>query len=170
MDQSPQGTPGASTSPAPSTDTPQQLIDQLSQLIGLLQKGQGALPGFDELLARQRAEEQFTQQLHGAQQLQREQIEKWVAQELLVTQLTQQLAVYAQALDQLKSICQQQEVHVNAIQKHAANLQQQLGQKTKRIAGLEHNSTVRDKCIEDLEVRLHKYRKLCSYVATSSQV
>ena len=170
MDQPPQDTPGPSTSTAPTADTPQQLIDQLSQLIGLLQKGQGALPGFDELLARQRAEEQFAQQLHGAQQLQREQIEKWVAQELLVTQLTQQLAVYAQALDQLRNICQQQEVHASAVQKHAANLQQQLGQKHKRIEGLEHDSTARDKRIEDLEVRLHKYRKLCTYVATSFQV
>ena len=164
MDQPPQDTPG------PAADTPQQLIDQLSQLIGLLQKGEGALPGFDELLARQRAEEQVAQQLHGAQQLQREQIEKWVAQELLVTQLTQQLAVYAQALAQLRSICQQQEAHVRAVQEHAANLQQQLGQKHKCIEGLEHDSTSRDKRIEDLEVRLHKYRKLCSYVATSSQV
>lgn len=170
MDQPPQDTPGPSASTAPAADAPQQLIDQLSQLIGLLHKGQGPLPGFDELLARQRAEEQIAQQLHGAKQLQREQIEKWVAQELLVTQLTQQLAVYAQALDQLRSICQQQEVHVSVVQKHAANLQQQLGQKHKCIEGLEQDSASRDKHIEDLEVRLHKYRKLCSYVTTSSQV
>ena len=170
MDHSPQDTPGPSTSTAPAADTPRQLIDQLSQLIGLLQKGQGALPGFDELLVRQRAEEQIAQQLHGAQQLQREQMEKWVAQELLVTQLTQQLAGYAQALDQLRSICQQQEADVSAVQKHAANLQQQLGQKHKHIEGLEQDSMARDKHIEDLEIRLHKYRKLCSYVATSSQV
>lgn len=169
MDQPPQQKPGPSTS-QPAAGTPHELIDQLSQLIGLLQKGQGALPGFDELLARQRAEEQFAQQLHGAQQLQREQIDKWVAQELLVTQLTEQLAVYAQALDQLRSICQQQEVQVTAVQEHAANLQQQLGQKHKRIEGLEHDTTAQDRRIEDLETRLHKYRKLCSYVTTSSQV
>lgn len=170
MDQPPQETPGPSTSTPPAAGTPQQLIEQLSQLIGLLQKGQGALPGFDELLARQRAEEQFAQQLHGAQQLQRQQIDKWVAQELLVTQLTEQLAVYAQALDQLRSICQQQEVQVTAVQEHAANLQQQLGQKHKSIEGLQHDTTARDRRIEDLETRLHKYRKLCSYVTTSSQV
>ena len=171
MDQSPQDTPGPSASTASAaTGTSQQLIDQLSQLIGLLQKGHGVLPGFDELLTRQRAEEQLAQQLHGAQQLQREQIERWVAQELLVTQLTQQLAVYAQALDQLRSICQNQEVHVSAVQIHAADLQQQLGQKHKRAEGLEHDSLDKDKRIEDLEEQLRKYRKLCSYITTTSEV
>ena len=171
MDQSPQDIPGpSSVTASAAAGTPQQLIDQLTQLIGVLQKARGVLPGFDELLARQRAQEQLTQQQHGAQKLQQEQIEKWVAQELLVTQLTQQLGVYAQALEQLQGICQQQELRVGAVQAHTAHLQQQLGQKHKRIEGLELDSAAKDKHIQDLEVRLHKYRKLCSYVTTSSQV
>ena len=170
MDQAPQVTPGPSSSTSSAAGTPQQLIEQLTQLIGVLQKAHGVLPGFDELLARQRAQEQHAQQQRGAQKLQQEQIEKWVAQELLVTQLTQQLGVYAQALEQLQSICQQQELRVSAIQAHAADLQQQLGQKHKRIEGLEGDSAAKDKLIQDLEVRLHKYRRLCSYVTSSSQV
>lgn len=171
MDQSPHDIAGpSSVTASAAAGTPQQLIDQLTQLIGVLQKAQGVLPGFDELLARQRAQEQLTQQQRGAQKLQQEQIEKWVAQELLVTQLTQQLGVYAQALEQLQGICQQQELRVSAVQAHTAHLQQQLGQKHKRIEGLELDSAAKDKHIQDLEVRLHKYRKLCSYVTSSSQV
>lgn len=172
MNQSAQGVAGPSTTTASGAPagTPQQLIDQLSQLVSLLHKGHGDLPGLGELLTRQRTEEQLTQQLHGAQQLQREQIEKWIAQELLVAQLTQQLAVYAQALDQLRGICQQQEVRVSAAQQHAAQLEQQLAQKHNRIEQLEQDSVARDQHIVDVEVRLHKYRKLCSYVTTSAQV
>lgn len=167
MDRSPQDAPGPST--ATAAGTPQQLIEQLSQLIVLLQKGHGNLPGFDELWTRQRTEEQLTQELHGAQQQQREH-EKWVAQELLLAQLAQQLAIYAQDLHHLRGICQHQDSRVSAVQQHAAQLEQQLGQKHHRIEQLEQDSTARDQHIVDLEVRLHKYRSLCAYVTTSAQV
>ncbi|KAL3142048.1 hypothetical protein ABBQ32_004678 [Trebouxia sp. C0010 RCD-2024] len=166
MDRSPQDAPGPST--ATAAGTPQQLIEQLSQLIVLLQKGHGNLPGFDELWTRQRTEEQLTQELHGAQQQQREH-EKWVAQELLLAQLAQQLAIYAQDLHHLRGICQHQDSRVSAVQQHAAQLEQQLGQKHHRIEQLEQDSTARDQHIVDLEVRLHKYRSLCAYVTTSAQ-
>lgn len=166
MDRAHQDAPGPST--ATAAGTPQQLIEQLSQLIVLLQKGHGDLPGFDELWTRRRTEEQLTQQLQGAQQQQREH-EKWVAQELLLAQLAQQLAVYAQDLHQLRGICQHQETRVSAVQQHAAQLEQQLRQKHHRVEQLEQDSAARDQHIVDLEVLLHKYRSLCAYVTTSAQ-
>ncbi len=150
--------------------TPQQLIDQLTQLLNVLQRAHGVLPGYDEIAARQSINQHHAQQLHSGQQLQQEQRDKWVAQELLITQLTQQLAAYAEALDQLHSICQQQELRIRAIQTHALDLQQQLGQKHKRIHELETDSLSKDNKIQDLEARLHKYRRLCSYVTANSQV
>jgi len=150
--------------------TPQQLIDQLTQLLNVLQRAHGVLPGYDEIAARQSINQHHAQQLHSGQQLQQEQRDKWVAQELLVTQLTQQLAAYVEALDQLHSICQQQELRIRAIQTHALDLQQQLGQKHKRIHELETDSLSKDNKIQDLEARLHKYRRLCSYVTANSQV
>ncbi len=150
--------------------TPQQLIDQLTQLLSVLQRAHGVLPGYDEIAARQSTNQHHVQQSHSGQQLQQEQRDKWVAQELLVTQLTQQLAAYAEALDQLHSICQQQQLRVRAIQTHASGLQQQLGQKHKRIRELESDSLNNDNKIQDLEARLQKYRRLCSYVTANSQV
>ena len=150
--------------------TPQQLIDQLTQLLSVLQRAHGVLPGYDEIAARQSINQHHVQQLHSGQQLQQEQRDKWVAQELLVTQLTQQLAAYAEALDQLHSICQQQELRVRATQTHASGLQQHLGQKHKRIHELEADSLSKDNKIQDLEARLQKYRRLCSYVTANSQV
>ena len=149
--------------------TPQQLIDQLTQLLRVLQRAHGVLPGYDEVAARHTVDQNHAQQLHAGQQLQQEQKDKWVAQELLVTQLSQQLA-YAEALEQLHSICQQQELRVGAIQTHAVGLQQQLGQKHKRMQELELDSISKDHRIQDLESRLQKYRRLCSYVTANSQV
>lgn len=153
-----------------SEGTPQQLIDQLTQLLEVLQRAHGVLPGYDEVAARHSVGQNHAQQLHGGQQLQQEQRDKWVAQELLVTQLSQQLAAYAEALEQLHSICQQQELRVGAIQTHAVGLQQQLGQKHKRIRELELDSVSKEHRIQDLESRLQKYRRLCSYVTANSQV
>ena len=150
--------------------TPQQLIDQLTQLLSVLQRAHGVLPGYDEIAARQSINQHHVQQLRSGQQLQQEQRDKWVAQELLVTQLTQQLAAYAEALDQLHNICQQQELRVRATQTQASGLQQQLGQKHKRIRELEADSLSKDNKIQDLEARLQKYRRLCSYVTANSQV
>ncbi|KAL0048386.1 hypothetical protein WJX82_002018 [Trebouxia sp. C0006] len=48
-------------------------------------------------------------------------------------------------------------------------LQQQLGQKHKRIHELEADSLSKDNKIQDLEARLQKYRRLCSYVTANSQ-
>ncbi|DBA78145.1 TPA: hypothetical protein ACH3X2_008112 [Trebouxia sp. C0005] len=159
-----------SGSAVPAADgTPQQLIDQLTQLLSVLQRAHGVLPGYDEIAARQSINQHHVQQLHSGQQLQQEQRDKWVAQELLMTQLTQQLAAYAEALDQLHNICQQQELRVRAIQTHASALQQQLGQKHKRIRELESDSLSKDSKIQDLEARLQKYRRLCSYVTANSQ-
>ena len=161
--------PSGSAVPA-AEGTPQQLIDQLTQLLSVLQRAHGVLPGYDEIAERQSINQHHVQQIHSGQQLQQEQRDKWVAQELLVTQLTQQLAAYAEALDQLHSICQQQELRVRAIQTHASGLQQQLGQKHKRIHELESDSLSKDNKIQDLEARLQKYRRLCSYVTANSQV
>ncbi|KAL0018893.1 hypothetical protein WJX77_004011, partial [Trebouxia sp. C0004] len=159
--------PGSAESAAEGT--PQQLIDQLTQLLSVLQRAHGVLPGYDEIAARQSINQHQVQQLHSGQQLQQQQRDKWVAQELLVTQLTQQLAAYAEALEQLHNICQQQELRVRAVQTHASGLQQQLGQKHKRIHELQSDSLSKDNKIQDLEAKLKKYRKLCSYVTANSQ-
>lgn len=165
MDRSPDDdtTPAGSAAAA----TPQQLIQQLTQLLAVLQRADGVSPSYNEVAAQQSVEESHA---HSGEQLQQEQRDKWIAQELLVTQLTQQLAAYADALKQLQTIYQQQEVRVSAIQSHAGGLQRQLGQKHQRIQELESESTYKENKIQDLEARLHKYRRLCSYVTANSQV
>ena len=170
MDQTHIGDTGPSGSGGPAAEPiPQQLIDQLTQLLGVLQKAHGVLPGYEELAAQQCIEERDSQQKREGVQLQQEQRDKW-AQELLVTSLTQQLAAYAAALEQLHSICQQQELRVGVIQSHALGLQQQLGQKHKRIQELEKGSLDKESRIGELEGRLHKYRRLCSYVTANCEV
>ena len=156
--------------PAAAESSPQQLIDQLSQLLEVLQRAHGGPPGSDELAGQQRTDEQHAPPTLGSGQLQQEQRDKWVAQELLVHQLTQQLSAYAEALEQLHGICQQQQLRTTAAESHALGLQQQLVKKNKRVQELELESLYRQGKIQDLEARVVKYRRLCSYVTTNSQV
>ena len=158
------------SNPSAAESSPQQLIDQLSQLLEVLQRAHGVLPGNEELAVQQRMDEQHAQPTLGSGQLQQEQRDKWVAQELLVHQLTQQLSAYAEALEQLHGICQQQQLRITAAESHALGLQQQLVKKNKRVQELEMESLYRQGKIQDLEARVVKYRRLCSYVTTNSQV
>ena len=158
------------SNPSAAQSSPQQLIDQLSELLEVLQRAHGVLPGNDELAVQQRMDEQHAQPTIGSGQLQQEQRDKWVAQERLVHQLTQQLSAYAEALEQLHGICQQQQLRITAAESHALGLQQQLVKKNKRVQELEMESLYGQGKIQDLEARVVKYRRLCSYVTTNSQV
>ena len=144
------------------------LFIQLENLIQTLHKSRAPLAGYDTLLERQRVE----QSLKGSpRQLSPEHAERLVTQELLVSQMSQQLASYSEGLEQLHSLCLRQEQRVSCIENHAAALERQLGQKAKRISDLETDDTSKKRQIQSLQQQLQKYKSICSYVTmVTSQV
>lgn len=141
-----------------------RLFAQLETLIQILHKSQVPMAGYDVLLARQRAEQLLSCQPDLRGKLQQEQIERFAAQELLVSHMTQQLSTYSQGLEQLHSICLKQEQRVSCIENHAAELERQVGQKAKRITDLEVDDVSKTSQLQGLELQVQKYKKICSYV------
>ena len=144
------------------------LFVQLKELIKTLHKAHAPSAGYDTLLERQRVE----QSLRGSpRQLSPEHVERLVTQELLVSQMSHQLASYSEGLEQLHSLCLRQEQRVSCIENHAAALERQLGQKAKRISDLESDGTSKKCQIQSLQQQLQKYKSICSYVTmVTSQV
>ena len=149
-----------------------RLFAQLETLIQTLHKAQSPVPGYDVLLARHRVEQQLASQPENDTPPQQEQLDKLVAQELLVSSMTQQLSSYSQGLEQLHSVCLKQEQRVSCIERHAADLERQVGQKAKRIADLETDGYLKASQIHGLEDQMQKYKRVCSYVTdmVTSQV
>lgn len=141
-----------------------RLFAQLETVIQTLHKSQVPVAGYDILLARHRAEQQLASQPDSRGSLQQEQIDKFVAQDLLVSHMTQQLSSYSQGLEQLHSICLKQEQRVSCIENHAADLERQVGQKAKRIADLEADGLLKTSQIQGLESQVQKFKRVCSYV------
>lgn len=141
-----------------------RLFAQLESVIQVLHKAHVPVPGYDVLLARHRAEQQLGSQSNSCNSSQQEQIEKLVTQELLVSQMMQQLTSYSQGLEQLHGVCLKQEQRVSCIENHAADLARQVGQKSKRIADLEGDVLSKTSQIQGLQSQVQKYKRVCSYV------
>ncbi len=111
-----------------------QLFAQFKQL---LEAAEAKVTGYDELHALLQNEQRSVGQLERALQLQQRHIDRFTAQDLLLAQLTQQMAIQAQALEQLQSTCRQQKQQLASAKAEASQLQQEVGHKRKRIEALE---------------------------------
>ena len=134
----------------------------------LLEAAEAKVAGYDELRAMLQSEQRSVGQLERA--LQQRHIDRFTAQDLLVSQLTQQLTAQSQAVEQLRNTCRQHTQQLENCQAYASALQQEVGQKRKRIDSLMDIGEHQEKKLTLLEKKLQQYRSLCSYVATESQV
>lgn len=144
-----------------------QLFAQFKQL---LEAAEAKVSGYHELNAMLQYEQRSIGQLERALHLQQRHIDRFTAQDFLVSQLTQQLTVQSHTLEQLRSSCNQRSKQLDNCQAHASALQQEVGQKRKRIDSLMEHGMYQDKRIRCLEKKLQQYKSLCSYVASESQV
>ena len=152
---------------ASANATSKQLFAQFKQL---LEAAEAKVSGYHELHAMLQNEQRSVGQLERALHLQQRHIDRFTAQDLLVSQLTQQLTVQSQAVEQLRSSCNQRSQQLESCQAHASALQQEVGQKRKRIDSLMEHGMYQDKRIRGLEKKLQQYKSLCSYVANESPV
>ncbi|KAL3132880.1 hypothetical protein ABBQ38_006799 [Trebouxia sp. C0009 RCD-2024] len=143
-----------------------QLFAQFKQL---LEAAKAKVSGYHELHSLLQNEQRSVGQLERALHLQQRHIDRFTAQDLLVSQLTQQLTVQSQAVERLQSSCSQRLQQLEECQAHASALQQEVGQKRKRIDSLMEHGMYQDKRIRGLEKKLQQYKSLCSYVASESQ-
>ena len=141
-----------------------------AQFQNLLAAAEVKVTGYDELRAMLQNEQQSVGQLERAVHMQQRRIDRFTSQDLLVSQLTQQLNMQSQNVQQLRSTCQQHSQQLESCQAHAANLQQQVGQKRKRIDSLINHGALQEKRIHGLEKRLQQCKTLCSYTASKIQV
>ena len=141
-----------------------------SQFKQLLDAAEAKVSGFDELHASLQATQKEVKRLEQVVQTQQQQLDSFSAQDQLVAQLTRRLAAQSQALEQLETSNERREKQYDTVQTQAAALQQEVGQKRKRIQDLESDGTCKVQKIEHLEQRLEEYRSICSYVTAHTQV
>ena len=144
-----------------------QLFAQFKQL---LEAAEAKVTGYGELHALLQNEQRSVGQLERALQLQQRHIDRFTAQDLLLAQLTQQMAIQTQALEQLQGTCRQQKQQLVSAKAEASQLQQEVGHKRKRIEALEWHGACQEQSISKLEHRVYEYKHICSYVARESQV
>lgn len=153
--------------PIAANASSRQLFAQFKQL---LEAAEAKVSGYHELHSMLQNEQRSVGQLERALHLQQRHIDRFTAQDLLVSQLTQQLSVQSQAVEQLQSSCSQHSQQLEKCQAHASALQQEVGQKRKRIDSLMEHGMYQDTRIRGLEKKLQQYKSLCAYFATESQV
>ena len=152
---------------AAATASSRQLFAQFKNL---LEAAEAKVTGYDELHAMLQNEQRSVSQLERALHMQQRHIDRFTAQDLLVSQLTQQLNVQSQNIEQLRTTCLRRSQQVESCQARAANLQQEVGQKRKRIDSLMEHGVFQEKRIRGLEKKLMQYQSLYSYIASESQV
>lgn len=152
--------------PIAANASSRQLFAQFKQL---LEAAEAKVSGYHELHSMLQNEQRSVGQLERALHLQQRHIDRFTAQDLLVSQLTQQLSVQSQAVEQLQSSCSQHSQQLEKCQAHASALQQEVGQKRKRIDSLMEHGMYQDTRIRGLEKKLQQYKSLCAYFATESQ-
>ncbi|KAA6427373.1 MAG: hypothetical protein FRX49_02037 [Trebouxia sp. A1-2] len=143
-----------------------QLFAQFKQL---LEAAEAKVTGYDELHALLQNEQRSVGQLERALQLQQRHIDRFTAQDLLLAQLTQQMGIQAQALEQLQNTCRHQKQQLASAKAEASQLQQEVGHRRKRIEALEWHGACQEQSISKLEHRVHEYKRICAYVARESQ-
>ncbi len=141
-----------------------------SQFKQLIDAAEAKVSGFDELQVSLQASQKEVIRLEQLVQTQQKQLESFSAQDQLVSQLTRRLAAQSQALEQLEAFSQRREKQFEAVQSQAVVLQQEVGQKRKRIQDLESDGTFKVQKIQQLQHKLQEYRGICSYVSLHTQV
>ena len=144
-----------------------QLVLQFKQLLAAAEE---KVSGYDELKALLENEQQSVRQLERALQLQQKHIDKFSAQDMLLAHLTQQMAMQARTFQQLESKNIQQAHNLALAKTDADRLEQEIGQKRKRIETLEYHDLCQSQSIKKLGHQLQQYKRICSYVAHESQV
>ncbi|KAL0027597.1 hypothetical protein WJX79_000635 [Trebouxia sp. C0005] len=140
-----------------------------SQLKELLDTAEAKSIGYDDLQLSLQNEKRSVEQLRRALETQQRQIDNFVTQDVLVLQLTSQLAAQSKAIEQMEGRLQQQEQLYNSAQMQATASQQELGHKRKRIQELELEGSSKQQNIEQLGEQLADYKDVCSYVMTHTQ-
>ena len=136
----------------------------------LLERLEAKPTGCDDLQDVVQTRQPSAGQLGRTSQLQQSDGDGFTAHEILMSQLIQQLNVQSQAVEQLQNNCQRRQQQFDSSRAHAAELQQEVGQKRKRIASLTGYEGFQEKKIRTLEKKLQHYRNLCLYIATASEV
>ena len=144
-----------------------QLVLQFKQLLAA---AEAKVSGYDELKALLENQQRSVRQLERALQLQQRHIDKFSAQDLLLAQLTQQIALQAHSYEQLQSRYLQHSQTLASAKSDAERLEGEVGQNRKRIESLEWHGAHQEQCIKRLEHQLKQYKRICSYVADESQV
>jgi len=141
-----------------------------SQLKELLDTAEAKSIGYDDLQVCLQNEKRSVEQLRRALETQQRQIDSFVTQDVLVSQLTSQLAAQTKTIEQMEARVQQQEKLYYFAQTQATASQQELGHKRKRIQELEVEGSSKQQKIEQLGEQLADYKDICSYVMTHTQV
>jgi len=141
-----------------------------SQLKELLDTAEAKSIGYDNLQLSLQNEKRSVEQLRRALETQQRQIDSFVTQDVLVSQLTSQLAAQSKAIEQMEAKVQQQEQQYYSAQTQATASQQELGHKRKRIQELEHEGSNKQHKIQQLGEQLADYKDICSYVMIHTQV
>lgn len=141
-----------------------------SQFKQLIDAAEAKVSGFDELQVSLQTSQKEVKRLEQLVQTQQKQLESFSAQDQLVSQLTRRLAAQSQALEQLEASTQRREKQFEAVKSQAVVLQQEVGQKRKRIQDLESDGTSKIHKIQQLQHKLQEYRGICSYVSLHTQV
>ncbi|DBB04334.1 hypothetical protein WJX77_010670 [Trebouxia sp. C0004] len=140
-----------------------------SQFKQLIDAAEAKVSGFDKLQVSLQASQKEVTMLEQLVQTQQKQLESFSAQDQLVSQLTRRLAAQSQALEQLEVSSQHREKQFDVVQSQAIVLQQEVGQKRKRIQDLESDGTFKVQKIQQLQHKLQEYRGICSYVSLHTQ-
>lgn len=140
-----------------------------SQLKELLDTAEAKSIGYDDLQVSLQNEKSSVEQLRRALETQQRQIDSFVTQDVLVSQLTSQLAAQSKAIEQMEAKLQHHEQQYHSAQTQATASQQELGHKRKRIQELEYEGNSKQQKIEQLGEQLAGYKDICSYVMTHTQ-
>ncbi|DBB01365.1 TPA: hypothetical protein ACH3X1_013686 [Trebouxia sp. C0004] len=140
-----------------------------SQLRQCLDAAEAKARDFDELQSSLQIAQQEVQRLEQLVQTQQRQLDSFSAQDQLVSQLTRQVAAQSQALDQLEASARRQEKQIDSAQAQTSAVQQELGQRRKRIQNLEADSALKVQKVEHLEHRLQECRRTCSLVTSHTR-
>lgn len=141
-----------------------------SQLKELLDTAEAKSIGYDDLQLSLQNEKRSVEQLRRSLETQQRQIDNFVTQNVLVSQLTSQLAAQSKTIEQMETRLQQQEKLCYSVQTQATASQQELGHKRKRIQELEVEGSSKQQKIEQLGEQLADYKDICSYVMMHTQV
>ena len=144
-----------------------QLFVQFKQLLAA---AEAKVSGYDKLNALLQSEQRSVGHLEQALQLQQRHIERFSAQDLLVAQLTQHMAIQTQSLEQVQNTCNLQSQQLASVKAEAQRLHQEVGQKRKRTEALEWHSACQQQSIDQLERKLQEYKRICSNAVRESQV